>query len=137
MFQDKSSNRYRSSTYSSSTTATTVNSPSTAKPSISFSQQDLETIVKHVLPTSGIPFIALSVTLGTPSWYFDSAYCNHMTSDSSLFSSTTSASDIFVIHTVDGSHMHVSHIGHVSTPNISLPNTYFIPQLTLNLISIG
>ena len=33
--------------------------------------------------------------------------------------------------------MHVHHIGHVSTSTLSLPSTYFIPNLSLNLISIG
>ncbi|KAG5526084.1 hypothetical protein RHGRI_032397 [Rhododendron griersonianum] len=35
------------------------------------------------------------------------------------------------------SHMHVSHVGHVSTTNVSLPDSYLIPALTLNLISVG
>lgn len=60
-----------------------------------------------------------------------------MTSNPTLFSSITSSSNLPVIHTDDGSQMHASHIGYISTSNISLPHTYLIPNLTLNFISIG
>ena len=60
-----------------------------------------------------------------------------MTTDLSIFSSKTLATHIPNIHPVDGSHMHVSHVGQVSTSNVSLPDIYHIPTLTLNLISVG
>lgn len=76
---------------------------------------------KQVLSNSGTHHsTALSVTSGTSSWFFDSACCNHMTSDSTAFSSMSSNSHIPSIHTADGSHMPVSHVGHVSTSNLSL-----------------
>ncbi|KAG5545529.1 hypothetical protein RHGRI_017883 [Rhododendron griersonianum] len=103
----------------------------------SISMHDLESILKQVSSHFGTPSTALSVTSGISSWFFDSACCNHMTSDSTIFSPKSTSSSMPVIHTADGSHMHVSHVGHVSTPNVSLPDSYLIPALTLNLISVG
>jgi hypothetical protein len=99
---------------------------------------DVEAIIQQVLAKSGTSHsTALSVTPGTSSWFFDSACCNHMTSDPTIFSSISSTSHTPTIHTADGSQMPVTHIGHVSTSHISLPETYLIPALTLNLISVG
>lgn len=99
---------------------------------------DIEAIVRQVLSSSGTPpSTALSVTTGSSSWFFDSSCCNHMTSDPNIFSSRTPASNILTIHRADGAHMHVTHTGLVSTFTLSLANTYLIPKLTLNPISIG
>lgn len=99
---------------------------------------DIEAIVRQVLSSSGTPpSTALSVTTGCSSWFFDSSCCNHMTSDPNIFSSRTPASNILTIHTADGAPMHVTHTGLVSTFTLSLANTYLIPKLTLNPISIG
>ncbi|KAF7137487.1 hypothetical protein RHSIM_Rhsim07G0087400 [Rhododendron simsii] len=103
-----------------------------------FSMTDVEAIIQQVLAKSSTSHsTALSVTLGTSSWFFDSACCNHMTSDPTIFSSISSTSHTPSIHTADGLHMPVTHIGHASTSHISLPDTYLIPALTLNLISVG
>lgn len=126
-------------TASQSTAATAAEGiPITDSPTTSISVSNLEAILKQVLSNSNNPSpTALSVTSGTSSWFFDSACCNHMTSDLNAFSSKASASHIPDIHTADGSHMHVSHIGQVSTSNVTLSNTYLIPKLTFNLISVG
>ncbi|XP_028062441.1 uncharacterized protein LOC114265816 [Camellia sinensis] len=102
----------------------------------SFSMDDVESIIHQVLNKSGTPHsTALSVTSGNSSWYFDSACCNHMTSDSTLFSSLSSSSSAPTIHTADGSHMLVSHIGQISTSTVSLSDAYHIHSLKMNLIS--
>ena len=41
------------------------------------------------------------------------------------------------IYTANGSPMHISYLGNVSTPALSVSNVYQIPQLTHNLLSIG
>ena len=41
------------------------------------------------------------------------------------------------IYTANGSPMHVSHLGNVSTPALSISNVYQILKLTHNLLSIG
>ena len=46
-------------------------------------------------------------------------------------------SSLPTIYTANGSSMHVSHQGTISTPNLSVSNVYHIPQLTHNLLSVG
>ena len=58
-----------------------------------------------------------------------------MTSSLNVVSSHTSTS-LPTIYTAYGSPMHVSHLGNVSTPALSVSNFYQIPQLTHNLLSI-
>ena len=102
------------------------------------SASHIEDIVKQILACSGnSSSTALSVTSGNSSWYFDSGCCNHMTPDPTLFSTKHSAFHTPTIQTADGTPMSVSHIGKVSTSHTSLPDTYCIPKLTLNLISVG
>jgi len=60
-----------------------------------------------------------------------------MTLDFTIFATKHLTNHAPTIQTVDGSSMTVSHIGKISTLNTSLPDTYCIPQLTLNLISVG
>ncbi|XP_028116306.1 uncharacterized protein LOC114314069 [Camellia sinensis] len=103
----------------------------------SFSMDDVESIIHQVLNKSGTPpSTALSVTSGNSSWYFDSTCCNHMTSNSTLFSSLSSSSSAPTMYTADGSHMPVSHIGQIFTSTLSLSNAYHSPSLKMNLIPV-
>jgi hypothetical protein len=60
-----------------------------------------------------------------------------MSLDSQLFSSVIPTTHAPLIQTANGSHISASHTGSVSTPTLSLSYTYFILNLTLNLISVG
>ena len=60
-----------------------------------------------------------------------------MSSDSQLFSFVIPTTHAPLIQTANGSHISTSHTSSVSTPTLSLSDTYLIPNLTLNLISIG
>uniref|UniRef100_A0A2N9IMR4 Retrovirus-related Pol polyprotein from transposon TNT 1-94-like beta-barrel domain-containing protein n=1 Tax=Fagus sylvatica TaxID=28930 RepID=A0A2N9IMR4_FAGSY len=60
-----------------------------------------------------------------------------MSPDSQLFSSVIPTTHAPLIQTANGSHISASHTGSVSTSTLSLSDTYLIPNLTLNLISIG
>jgi hypothetical protein len=60
-----------------------------------------------------------------------------MSRDSQLFSSVIPTTHTPLIQTANGSHISASHTGSISAPTLSLSDTYFIPNLTLNLISIG
>ena len=60
-----------------------------------------------------------------------------MSPDSQLFSYVILTTHAPFIQTANGSHIVASHTGSVSTPTLSLSDTYFIPNLTLNLISVG
>jgi hypothetical protein len=83
------------------------------------------------------PSPAFSITLGNKSWLFDSTCCNHMTPHASHFSQKKLLAPSPIIYTTDSSHMFVSHIGTVSSPDLTIPDTYLIPKLSLNLLSVG
>ncbi|CAL5380597.1 unnamed protein product [Camellia sinensis] len=103
-----------------------------------FSQTDVAAMFQHFWQNSGTPpSTALSVTAGNTSWYFDSACCNHMTFDPTIFTPLSSTPHVPSIHTADGSLLSVSHVGSVSTSHLSLSHVYLMPALTLNLISIS
>ena len=115
-----------------------MDSHSKSNPTSSLSIADLQDMVNKVhLPSSSASNTALSTILGSsPTWLLDSACCNHMTSSPDVVSSHTSTS-LPTIYTANGSPMHVSHLGNVSTSALSVSNVYQIPQLTHNLLSIG
>ena len=71
-----------------------------------FSCSHIKDIVQQFLAFSGNPHpTTLSVTLANSSWFFDSTYCNHMTPDSSLFSTKDSSSRTLAIQTADAPHI--------------------------------
>ena len=117
---------------------TAMDSHSKFDPASSLSIADLQDMVNQVhLPSSSASNTALSTISSTsPTWLLDSACCNHMTYSPNVVSSHTSTS-LPTIYTVNGSPMHVCHLGNVSTPALSVSNVYQIPQLTHNLISVG
>ena len=94
-------------------------------PASSLSIADLQDMVNQVhqvhLPSSTASNITLSTISGTsPTWLLDSACCNHMTSSPDVVPSHTSTS-LPTIYTANGSPMHVSHLGNVST--LALPDS--------------
>ena len=83
------------------------------------------------------PSPVLSVTSGNKSWLLDSACCNHMTSHASHFSRKTALAPSPIIYTADSSHMSVSHIGTISSLNLTIRATYLVPKLSLNFLFVG
>ena len=83
------------------------------------------------------PSPTLSVTSGNKSWLLDSACCNHMTPHAFHFSQKTLLAPSPIIYIADSSHMSVSHIGSISSPDLTIPNTYLVPKLSLNLLYVG
>jgi hypothetical protein len=96
---------------------------------------DIEALLKQVISSN--TSTAMSATHGNSQWFFDSACCNHMTTGIKSLPSVTIVSSLPPIHTANDNTMNITHTGHVSTSNLTLPNTYYIPNLTLNLISVG
>ncbi|KAG9447257.1 hypothetical protein H6P81_013385 [Aristolochia fimbriata] len=82
---------------------------------------------------------ALSAHSGKSSWIIDSSASSHMSSDLSLFVYTSSSTTTFSpICTADGSQLSDSSVGSICTPSgIRLSNVMYVPQLLLNLISVG
>ncbi|KAL4020497.1 hypothetical protein IC575_019275 [Cucumis melo] len=107
--------------------------PSDITPPSSLQLTDLHDLLKQVISSNST---ALAVTPGT-SWLLDSACCNHMTSNISLLFSHIPIHSLPPIHSIDGNHMSISHIGTVNTPTIKLSNTYHVPNLTFKLASVG
>ena len=89
------------------------------------------------LPSSSASNTALCTISGTsPTWLLDYACCNHMTSSPDVIPSHGSTS-LPTTYTANGSPMHVSHLGNVSTLALSISNVYQIPKLTHNLLFVG
>uniref|UniRef100_A0A2N9HJB0 Retrovirus-related Pol polyprotein from transposon TNT 1-94-like beta-barrel domain-containing protein n=1 Tax=Fagus sylvatica TaxID=28930 RepID=A0A2N9HJB0_FAGSY len=88
-------------------------------------------------PYMSQPSPTFSVTSGDKSWLLDSACCNHMTPHASHFSQKTPLAPSPIIYTADSSHMSVSHIGTISSPDLTIPNIYLVSKLFLNLLSNG
>ena len=82
---------------------------------------------------------SLSVSFGmSPSfWLIDSACCNHMTPQSSLFSQLEPTPHPLNIHTANGSTMFGHNIGSISTFNLSVPRVFNVPNFSYNLFSMG
>ena len=60
-----------------------------------------------------------------------------MTPDESQFSDKLPLEHPITIYTADGTPMPVSHKGTISSPCLSLNDTFHIPNLSLNLFSVG
>ena len=105
-----------------------MDSHSKSDPASSLSIEDLQDMVNEVhLPSSNAFNTTLSTISGTsPTWLLDSACYNHMTSSPDVVFSHTSIS-LSTTYTANGSPMHVSHLGNVSTPALSVSNVYQIP----------
>uniref|UniRef100_A0A2N9J915 CCHC-type domain-containing protein n=1 Tax=Fagus sylvatica TaxID=28930 RepID=A0A2N9J915_FAGSY len=114
-------------------TTESFSAPSLSYVSVSELRSLVFSIVKQILSTSG----KVSSAVSGNTWYFDSACCNHMSPDSQLFSSVIPTTHAPLIQTANGSYISANHTGSVSTPTLSLSDTYLIPNLTLNLISVG
>uniref|UniRef100_A0A2N9GDD8 Integrase catalytic domain-containing protein n=1 Tax=Fagus sylvatica TaxID=28930 RepID=A0A2N9GDD8_FAGSY len=103
-----------------------------------YSIADLQALFSQVQAlSSSASNSTLSVTLGISSeWFLDSACCNHMTDNPHLTSAHTPPV-LPTITTADGSAMTVSHVGSISTPNLSISDVFYVPKLHLNLLSVG
>ena len=69
-------------------------------------------------------------------WVLDSGASHHMSPDSLSFTSV-SLSPSIPIMTVDDTLMPLAGVGFIITPHLSLSNVYLIPNLKLNLASVG
>ncbi|CAI8587532.1 unnamed protein product [Vicia faba] len=103
--------------------------------STTITMSDIEDLIKQVMSSNNST--AMSATHGNSRWFFDSACSNHMTTGIKSLPVATLVSSLPPIHIASGNTINITHTGHVSTLNLTLPDTYYIPNLKLNLISIG
>jgi len=80
---------------------------------------------------------ALSITLGKQPWFLDTVRCNHMTPNESQFSDKAPLEHPITIYTADGPPIPVRHKGTIYSPCLSLSDTFHVPKLSLNLLSVG
>jgi hypothetical protein len=71
------------------------------------------------------------------SWVLDSGASIHVTSDQSRLASTTPVTDGTSVQTDDGTLCHVTHKGSLSNSNFTVPNIFFVPELSMDLLSVG
>jgi hypothetical protein len=60
-----------------------------------------------------------------------------MTPYASYFSQKSPLAPSPIIYNADRSYMSVSYIGTISSPNLTIPGTYLVPKLSLNLLFVG
>jgi hypothetical protein len=60
-----------------------------------------------------------------------------MTPNLSIFSTKSVLLRPTTIYTANGSHLDVSHIGSISSHQLSMSDTYLVSNLSLNLLSVG
>ena len=70
-------------------------------------------------------------------WFFEwSGFQNHA-SNESQFSDKAPLEHPITIYTTDGTPIPISHKGTISSPYLSLSDTFHIPKLSPNLLSVG
>nr|TKW01324.1 hypothetical protein SEVIR_8G172300v2 [Setaria viridis] len=88
------------------------------------------------MASSTSPAAASSVKAREADWFIASYATNHMTGDRTLISNLVPVSNQ-VVHAADGEGMQVCGRGSVITETVVLPDVWFVPGLTMNLVSVG
>ena len=86
--------------------------------------------------SSGGPGGNSSVNAGQADWFMASGATNHMTGDRALISNLVPVSNQ-VVQAGDGAGMLVCGRGSVNTETVILPDVWYVPGLTMNLVSVG
>ena len=82
--------------------------------------------------------VATSSTVSAPSaWVLDSGASFHVTSDQSQLVACKPVPDGASVQTADGTYCHITHQGSLCNNHFSVPNVSFVPQLSMNLLSVG
>lgn len=76
-------------------------------------------------------------TLSTCPWILDSSASFHMTPYCTYLSSMSPSSRSLIVHTSDGSPLPVVGRGTLSSDSFHVPDVSFVPNLTMQLMSIG
>jgi hypothetical protein len=78
-----------------------------------------------------------SVGALSSTWVLDSGASFHVTSDQSRLASTAPVTEGTSVQTVDGTLCHVTHKGSLSNSNFTVPNIFFVPELSMDFLSVG
>jgi hypothetical protein len=71
------------------------------------------------------------------SWVLDSGASFHVTSDSSCLVACKPVTDGASVQTADGTSCPITHKGSLCNTHFDVPNVSFVPQLSMNLLSVG
>jgi len=71
------------------------------------------------------------------SWVLDSGASFHVTSDQSRLATTTPVTEGTSVQTVDGTLCHITHKGSLFNSNFTIPNIFFVPKLSMDLLLVG
>lgn len=77
-----------------------------------------------------------SENAGRSTWFIATAACHHMTNNRSLIPDLSPVSNK-VVHSGNGLPMQVCGRGSVETAKVVLPDVWYVPELTENLVSVG
>ncbi|WVZ92005.1 hypothetical protein U9M48_038104 [Paspalum notatum var. saurae] len=80
--------------------------------------------------------VASLATTSSPSWVLDSGASFHVTSDQSQLASCKPVMDGVSVQTADGTSCSITHQGSLCDSRFSVPNVSFVPQLSMNLLSV-
>ncbi len=78
-----------------------------------------------------------STSGNTPTWYLDSGASFHVTSDCSQLVSCQPVKEGASVQTADGTFCSVTHHGSLSSSKFSVPKISLVPQMSMNLMSVG
>jgi len=78
-----------------------------------------------------------STTAPSSSWVLDSGASFHVTSDSSSLVSCKPVTDGACVQTADGTSCPITHKGSLCNTHFAVPNVSYVPQLSMNLLSVG
>jgi len=83
--------------------------------------------------------VAATSSAGTSSssWVLDSGASFHVTSDQSQLASTTPITEGASVQTADGTLCYITHKGSLCDPHFTVPNIFFVPELSMDLLSVG
>jgi len=81
--------------------------------------------------------VAAAAGSSSSSWVLDSGASFHVTSDQSQLVACKPVADGASIQTADGTSCHITHQGSLSNSYFSVPDVSFVPQLSMNLLSVG
>jgi hypothetical protein len=70
-------------------------------------------------------------------WVLDSGASFHVTSDQSKLASTTPVTDGASVQTADGTVCHITHKGSLCDPHFTVPNIFFVHELSMDLLLVG
>jgi hypothetical protein len=78
-----------------------------------------------------------SVVVSSSSWVLDSGASFHMTSNHSKLASSKPVPDGDSVQTVDGTLCHITHEGSLCNSHFTVPNIFFVPELSMDLLLVG